>query len=409
MNNAQLKSLLKEGKAARHALNDGLYFRITKEGSAFFTFRYTFNKKRQEMQLGKYNLNSDGMTLAEARLKGHEIKKQVSEEIDPKAELKRSNLIGYSTVNDVAEDWLETCRKRLNNPQIPERVYKKDIKPQIGDMSVERVNARDILDIVRKIAKSGRPTISNDALTFCKQIFNHGIKLGMIVINPAQSLTMKDAGGTEESRDRVLSLEEISKISKVMKENHQIFTRENYIAFILLLCLGVRKGELIAAKWSEFDMDDLVWSLPKERTKTTSAIRIPIAPQLVPYFDELLVRGSLSDYLFPSRRASRRRDYISDDTLNHALSKLFGIQYGKRKKESVNLFGEVGVEHFVVHDLRRTCRTLLGDAGVAPHIAERCLNHKPKGVIGIYDRAAYFDERCGALQKLAMQIIIKIE
>lgn len=401
MNNAQLKSLLKEGIAARHALKDGLYFRITKQGSAFFTFRYTFNKKRQEMQLGKYNLTSDSMSLAEARLKAFEVKKQVTTGIDPKAELKRSNLIAYSTVNDVAEDWLETCRKRLNNPQIPERVYNKDIKPQIGDISIERVNARDVLDIVRKIAKSGRPTISNDALTFCKQIFNHGIKLGMIVINPAQSLTMKDAGGTEESRDRVLSLEEIGKVSAVMKENSQIFTRENYIAFILLLCLGVRKGELIAAKWSEFDFDKLVWSLPKDRTKTSSGIKIPIADQLVPYFDELRVRGSLSEYLFPSRRISKRRDYISDDTLNHALSKLFGIQYGKRKKASVNLLGDAGIEHFVVHDLRRTCRTLLAENGIAPHIAERCLNHKLKGVVGIYDRADYFNERRQALEQLA--------
>jgi len=54
-----------------------------------------------------------------------------------------------------------------------------------------------------------------------------------------------------------------------------------------------------------------------------------------------------------------------------------------------------------VHDLRRTCRSLLASAGVPGHVAERCLNHKLKGVEGIYDRYDYFDERKEALATVA--------
>jgi Phage integrase family. len=57
--------------------------------------------------------------------------------------------------------------------------------------------------------------------------------------------------------------------------------------------------------------------------------------------------------------------------------------------------------HFAVHDLRRTCRTLLARQGTPGHIAERCLNHKLKGVEGIYDRYDYFEERKEALSALA--------
>ena len=57
-----------------------------------------------------------------------------------------------------------------------------------------------------------------------------------------------------------------------------------------------------------------------------------------------------------------------------------------------------------LHDLRRTCRSLLAGAGVPGHIAERCLNHKLKGVEGIYDRYDYLDERREALQKIADQL-----
>jgi integrase len=54
----------------------------------------------------------------------------------------------------------------------------------------------------------------------------------------------------------------------------------------LLLALGVRKGELLGAKWSEFDLDgatDLgpVWRLPAKRTKTVAPLSIPLAPAVV--------------------------------------------------------------------------------------------------------------------------------
>lgn len=56
------------------------------------------------------------------------------------------------------------------------------------------------------------------------------------------------------------------------------------------------------------------------------------------------------------------------------------------------------VAHFTVHDPRRTCRSLLAESGVPGHVAERCLNHKLKGVEGIYDRYDYLDERREALE-----------
>ena len=57
--------------------------------------------------------------------------------------------------------------------------------------------------------------------------------------------------------------------------------------------------------------------------------------------------------------------------------------------------------HFTVHALRRTFLPLLAKQGTPGHVAERCLNHKLKGVEGIYDQYDYLDERRGALELLA--------
>ncbi len=56
-----------------------------------------------------------------------------------------------------------------------------------------------------------------------------------------------------------------------------------------------------------------------------------------------------------------------------------------------------GVPNFTIHDFRRTARTHLAALGVDPVVAERCLNHKIKGVEGIYNRHQYFNERKAAL------------
>jgi integrase len=55
------------------------------------------------------------------------------------------------------------------------------------------------------------------------------------------------------------------------------------------------------------------------------------------------------------------------------------------------------VPNFTIHDFRRTARTHLAALGVDPVVAERCLNHRIKGVEGIYNRHQYFEERKSAL------------
>ncbi len=405
MNDAQLKSKLKEGKVGKFAVDRGLYFRVTKEGTAFWIVRYTVNAKRREITIGRYGRPPEGLSLANAKLEAALVRSKVNDGLDPIAEKKRSALLKLNTVDEVAEDWLKTCDKRLENPQIPRRVYRKDISPAIGELGVDKVNPRDILGLIRTIAESGRPTIANDALIHCKQIFNHAIKLGLVEYNVALAFNTKDAGGIEKSRTRALSFDELKVIFKVFKENADQFTRENYIACLLLVCFGVRKTELIAAQWAEFDFENLVWTLPASRTKTKVEIKIPIAKVLLPFFNELKVRSCGSEYLFPSRRASKRRGYISDDTLNHALAKLFGNQGYKKKTNSPDILGNLGIKHFVIHDLRRTCRSLLAELSVPSHIAERCLNHKLKGVEGIYDRYDYFDERKNALGLLSSHVL----
>ena len=169
----------------------------------------------------------------------------------------------------------------------------------------------------------------------------------------------------------------------------------------MLVVLGVRKGEFREALCKEFDLVEAKWRLPKERSKSGDGIVIPLSEVVLDWLKELQIRSCGSEYVFPSRRRSKR-PCMGKDTLNRAIIKLFGHEPGK-KKQPANQMGDM--EHFTVHDLRRTCRSLLAAQGTPGHVAERCLNHKLKGVEGIYDRYDYFDERRKAFDSLASQVI----
>ncbi|MFZ2290493.1 MAG: integrase arm-type DNA-binding domain-containing protein [Halopseudomonas yangmingensis] len=385
-----------KGAPGRFSDGGGLYLVVPKAGRAYWMLRFTSDKKRKEMTLGRV----EDLSLADARTEATLKMQQHRQGLDPLIAKQRSLHESIRSVDDLFADWHEGNIKRLKHHQIPFRVYSKDIAPVIGQMRPEAVTGRDIQRILRNIIESNRPTIANDALLYCKQLFNHGIKLDVVAGNPASAFTASDAGGIEKSRDRVLTLKEVTFAFKKFREETDSFTRDNYLACALLLSLGVRKSELTEATWNEFDLDGQTWYLPSERSKSGAAIDIPLPDLSIEWLKELKVRSFGSAYVLPNRRTSKV-PHMGKDTLNRAISKLFGREPG-RAVQPPNKMGDL--EHFTVHDLRRTCRSLLASIGVPGHIAERCLNHKLKGVEGIYNRHDYFDERRDALDRLAQHL-----
>ena len=116
----------------------------------------------------------------------------------------------------------------------------------------------------------------------------------------------------------------------MFREHSDSFSRDNYLACALLLLLAVRKSELTEAPWSEFNLEDKKWFLPKERCKSGVGIVIPLPPLAIEILEELKVRAWDSPYVFPNRRTSKKQ-HMGKDTLNRAIAKLFGIEPGRKK------------------------------------------------------------------------------
>jgi integrase len=153
----------------------------------------------------------------------------------------------------------------------------------------------------------------------------------------------------------------------------------------LLLLTGQRMTRVAEMKWSEVDAGGL-WTLPlaaREKSNGGKLLLPPTALEIV----RAQQRVAGNEYVFPGRM---RSDYC-------------GPFKGLGQAKAV-MDGKTGMADWVVHDLRRTARSLMSRAGVAPDIAERVLGHALVGVRGVYDRYGYVDEKADALAKLAALI-----
>ncbi|MBK9442162.1 MAG: tyrosine-type recombinase/integrase [Comamonadaceae bacterium] len=391
-----LRAWLNAGPVDR-GVGDGLTFfakeASARQGKASWILRYRFGGREREKVIGRY----PDISLKDARELARKDRAQLQQGVDVGAVKRQERLkaIDMHNVEGLAKIWHERyIKSKYKHPEVVERVIRLHIKPVIGKLPVEEVRPIHIDGVLTKIVAGGAPTVANDALRYLFRMFHFAVKRKWIESNPAYGFEISDAGGTEKSRSRWLNREELAALAAAMRETPN-FGRLNELATWLLLALCVRKMELLSAKWSEFDLDRGVWLLRPSRTKTGVAIDIPLAPPVVEWLKELKVFSCNHPHLFPARRLihmkagvprKNRFEHISPDTLNVALKRL----------------PLDDIEHFTVHDMRRTARTHMAAIGVDRFVAERALNHKIRDVEGVYNQYDYFEERNGALNRWAM-------
>lgn len=390
-----LRAWLNAGPVDR-GVGDGLTFfakaTSAREGKASWILRYRYGGRQREKVIGRY----PDIPLKDAKDLARKDRALLQQGVDVGAVKRQEKLkaIDMHNVEGLAQIWYERhIVGKYKHPQVVERVIRRHIKPAIGKLPVEEVCPVHIDGVLTKIVAGGAPTVANDAMRYLFRMFHFAVKRKWIESNPVYGFEIADAGGTEKSRDRWLNREELATLAQSMRET-ATFGRLNELAVWLLLALCVRKMELLSAKWSEFDLDKGVWVLRPSRTKMNLAIDIPLAPPVIEWLQELKVFACGHVHLFPARRLihikagvprKNRFEHVSPDTLNVALKRL-----------SLD-----GVEHFTVHDMRRTARTHMAALGIDRFVAERALNHKVRDVEGVYNQYDYFDERKRALDRWA--------
>ena len=128
--------------------------------------------------------------------------------------------------------------------------------------------------------------------------------------------------------------------------------------------------------------------MPAESVKTRAGFLVPLAPTVMDWFRELIALSGESVYVLPARRADRKKKlgdtHVGRTTLWAAISRAFGR-------------GDYDIQRFTPHDTRSTAKGHMRNMGVSREISEIALNHKLKGMDGIYDVREEIPERRHAL------------
>jgi len=160
----------------------------------------------------------------------------------------------------------------------------------------------------------------------------------------------------------------------------------------LLLLTAQRCAKVVAMHWD--DLADGVWTIPTERREKGNAERLRL-PQLA--LDVITKQPRLAGNPYVFAAASGKGHFNS---------------FSQRKDELDKKLKQIlpDMLRWVIHDLRRTARSLLSRAGIRPEVAERVLGHAIPGVEGVYDRHGYDEERAEALSRLArlVEMIINL-
>lgn len=198
---------------------------------------------------------------------------------------------------------------------------------------------------------------------------------------------------------RVLSAEELGTLIKWLPN----FSKAVADALTLYLWTCTRGSEIMAMEVSEIseEADGLWWTIPKAKTKNSwrehaTDLRVPLVGRA-----EAIVRRRLDTttgkYLFASRG---KLGYMAQKSIGVAV--WFHMPYSGTKPE--DLRPRLPVTNWAPHDLRRSCRTQLAILGCTEEVAEAVLGHMKKGVVGVYNRHTYDQERREWLGRLGKHL-----
>lgn len=349
--------------------SNGLYIRVRPTGTKSFVLRRKVNGKTIRTTLGQY----PSMSLKQARLEaGRERLKD--------QEAKEEVFFGASTPGTFGElldkFYDEQIEPRYKDPR-QVRLYKDNrvpdwLKARIvtsldGDQArAFRVNVRDWLV---KYSKDSGPVGANRLLSIIKQATRYGAIIGYLPMDPLSGLTKKYVGGDEKPRTRTLTHNEIRKLWASDSVHTPL------LKFLLLT--GQRIGEAQKALWLDIDHDR--WTIPAENSKNNKPHWVPIV--------------AASKKLLKSIPSGR--DHI------FGIRSTTGTQAWLRRwcgREGIN-------PSFTPHDLRRTLVTDLNELGVEPYIVEKLVNHSMSGVMAVYNKADYAEQRIAAANRWENHII----
>jgi integrase len=355
----------------------GLYLITQPSGRKSFAVRYRFNGKTKKLTLDA------GLSLAAARKAATDALHKLDLGSDPasakKAARAEAEIAAGNTLRAVAELYLKLeeakpTKDRLRTIGQRRSVFERLIYPVLGGRPVGEIRRSDIVKLLDAVALSSGARMADEVLVCLRILFGwHAVR-----DDDFRSPIVKGMARTkakDRMRNHTLSHEELVRIWRAADDMGPF---GSFVQFLLLT--ATRRNE--AARMTRSEVTNCEWLIPAARYK------------------------SKRDHLVPLSRAAQailaKMPEIADCKFVFTGDGRHAIAASSRLKAKLDKAS--GVTGWRLHDLRRTARTLMSEAGANPDHAERCLGHALPSIRGTYDVHAYRAEKQAVFEALAARI-----
>ena len=371
-------------------LPDGFYtaapnlLYVVRGNTRRFVFRYMVDGKRRDKSIGpvsKVDLTQAKSTAKEflGRLASglpltQSTKERLAEEYS-RAEIPSFKSFAEQTIEKIKEVKLWRSNKTYANTV---QYFNSYVYPVIGNKLIDEIKRADVVAVLEPIWSAKNQTALK-IRTRLESILAYAVNEGYLEFNCALWKGNLDQYLPPPSKVRTVKhhismpLEELQeKLKCFLPANNR--TRQLILFTILTAC---RVGETAGAKWSEFNFEERVWSIPPERRKDSKPYphRVPLSDQVVELLNSIERKG---EYVF-------------------AVRDMLGSKYSL----SVLLKRMTGTTA-TMHGFRATFRDWAAENEINDSVAEKCLMHSVgNAVFQAYQRSDLLELRRPVMQAWA--------
>jgi len=373
-NNEILKAKPQEKDFTLHD-GDGLFLLIKTSGKKLWRFRYQRpnSSSRTNLSLGSY----PALTLAAARQMRDQYLSLLAQGIDPQkqqeevSEQQQMELDSIFSV--VAGRWFQLKSKSVTEDYAKDiwQSLEKDIFPTIGEIPVQALKARTIVEALEPIKARGALETVRRLVQRINEIMIFAVNTGLIDANPASGVGMAFEKPKKQNMP-TLRPEELPKLMRSLVMSNLSIATRCLIEWQLLTL--VRPSEASGTEWAEIDFDMKLWVIPAERMKAKREHVVPLSKQALEILEVMRPLSGSRQHVFPSRNDPKQP--MNSQTANAALKRM---GYGGK---------------LVAHGLRSIASTALNEASFNPDVIESALAHSDKNEVRrAYNRSTYLEQR----------------
>ena len=374
-------------KTGLHSDGDGLYLKVQassdpEQPNKSWIYRWGAGGKNT-IGLGALK----DVSLADARDQAGEYRRQLRKGLDPRVERDKNRAPAKDelTFQKAAEIFIASKADGWKNKKHTEQwtnTLKTYAYPVIGAVPCADVTTDQIVDVLRPIWSTKNETATR-VRGRIENIMDWASVMGHRTLeNPARwKGKLQVLLPTISKRRRVqhhpaMPYQDVPALFKTIGENPILSAR----ALVFCILTATRTTEVIEAKWSEFDLDNETWLIPKDRMKKDKEHRVPLSPQAVEVLKSI-TRIEGSTWVFNGR--SRRKDQVK---VPQPLSNAAMLRF---------LQGPLGFENLTVHGFRSSFRDWAGETSDHKReVIEQALAHSlADQAEAAYQRGDYLQKR----------------